>query len=83
MDRECSGVTTERVKRGEKLGWALLCLALLSWGVEIFDKWRLLVAHLTPASWITLALMHPVVLLWLIIVYTGTPIDLCIKNAIV
>jgi len=73
MDLECSGVTTERVKRGEKLGWALLCLALLSWGVEIFDKWRLLVAHLTPASWITLALMHPVVLLWLIIVYTGTP----------
>ena len=33
-----------------------------TWGVEIFDKWSLLVAHLTPANWIALALMHPTVL---------------------
>jgi hypothetical protein len=54
------------------VGRAALCLALLAWGVEIFDKWSLLVAQLTPVTWITLGLMHPAVLLSLIAVYVET-----------
>jgi TonB family protein len=73
MDRECSAVTTEQAKRGEKFGWAMLCLALSSLGLVILDEWSLLAAHLNPTSWVALALMHPVVLLGLFNVYTGTP----------
>ena len=53
----------------EKVGLVALFLALLSWGIEIFDNWPLLVAHLNPTNWIMIVLIHPVVVFSLISVY--------------
>jgi len=57
------------VELREKVGLAALCLVIVSWGLEIFDTWPLLVAHLTRGNWIALALMHAATLLLLIGVY--------------
>jgi len=52
MDSGYSNVAKGRARWGEKVGWAAVALALMSWGVEIFDKGSHLVARLTPAGWI-------------------------------
>lgn len=57
----------------EKVGLVALFLALLSWGIEIFDNWPLLVAHLNPANWIMIVLIHLVVVFSLISVYAKAP----------
>jgi hypothetical protein len=72
MDHGYSNVAKWRAKWGEKVGLASVALALMSWGVEIFDKWSL-IARLTLAGWIALALMHTAVLILMIVVYAETP----------
>ncbi len=61
------------MKKQEKWILGSLCLVLISWGVEIFDKWPVLVAHLTPISWIMIAMIHVAALLGLIGVYRNVP----------
>ena len=50
----------------EKVMWGAVGLVLVSWGLEIFDVWSLLIAHLTRSNWITCVLIYPAVLLGLI-----------------
>jgi len=59
--------------RGEKWILASLCLVLISWVLEIFDKWPVLAAHLKPINWIMIALIHLAALLVLIGAYASTP----------
>jgi hypothetical protein len=61
------------MKKQEKWVMGSLCLVLISWGVEIFDKWSVLVAHLTPTNWLMIAIIHVAILLGLIGVYGNVP----------
>jgi len=47
----------------EKVMWGAVGLVLVSWGLEIFDVWSLLIAHLTRSNWITCVLIYPAALL--------------------
>jgi Gram-negative bacterial TonB protein C-terminal len=73
MDKACVGVTTERAKWREKLVLAFLSLSLIPWGLEIFDKWSLLVAHLNLIDWILIPLIHLVALIALISLLVEAP----------
>jgi Gram-negative bacterial TonB protein C-terminal len=73
MDKACFGVTTERAKWREKLLLAFLSLSLIPWGLEIFDKWSLLVAHLNLIDWILIPLIHLVALIALISLFVVAP----------
>jgi hypothetical protein len=57
----------------EKLSLVSLCLVLIAWGLEFFEHWSVLVAHLTPSNWMMIALFHSAVLLSLIGVYARAP----------
>ena len=41
----------------EKVMWGAVGLVLVSWGLEIFDVWSLLIADLTRSNWITCVLI--------------------------
>lgn len=57
----------------EKVMWGAVRLVLVSWGLEIFDVWSLLIAHLTRSNWITCVLIYPAALLGLMAASTNAP----------
>jgi len=57
----------------EKVMWGAVGLVLVSWGLEIFDVWSLLIAHLTRSNWITCVLIYPAALLGLMAASTNAP----------
>jgi Gram-negative bacterial TonB protein C-terminal len=73
MDKAWLGVTTERAKWREKLILAFLSLSLIPWGLEILDKWSLLVAHLNLIDWVVIPLIHLVALIALISLFVEAP----------
>jgi Gram-negative bacterial TonB protein C-terminal len=61
------------MKWREKLGVAFLSLSLIPWGLEIFDNWSLLVAHLNLRDWIMIVLAHLTALVALVSLFAEAP----------
>ena len=57
----------------EKMLWGGVGLVVISWGIEIFDVWQVLLTHLSPGNWITVALIYPGTLVSMIGAYKSAP----------
>ena len=57
----------------EKLLWGGVGLVVISWGLEIFNVWPILLAHLSRSNWITVALIYPAALVSIMAAYKSAP----------
>jgi hypothetical protein len=57
----------------EKLLWGGVGLVVISWGLEIFNVWPLLLARLSWSNWLTVALIYPAALVSMVGAYKSAP----------